>query len=147
MPFVDPITRDKVKFNPKIFEAGYFTPDMVMKEWWNGTQDFEYVHEKYWPQLVVMCEERAKEQIQNWKELGGTVGISEWKYKMKSKSYELAEKEAEVTVTAVAPLPMAITTDAPVATVAAGIVAVDNAEGVAAAAEGDGAAGGDGAAE
>ncbi len=117
MPFVDPITRDKVKFNPKVVEEGYFTPDMAMKGWWNGEQDFEYVHEKYWPRLVEMCEERAKEWMKSWRELGGKVGVSEWEYKTKSKGYKPAlekEKEAEVTVTAAdASVLMTITTDTP----------------------------------
>jgi hypothetical protein len=46
MPFVDPITREKIKFNHDIFEEGIFHPDMVMEKWWGGSQDFDYVHEK-----------------------------------------------------------------------------------------------------
>lgn len=84
MPFVDPITREKVKFNPEVYEEGYLTKDMVMKEWWNGDQDFEYVHEKYWPSLVKMCEERSSAWMENWRKLGGKIGTSEWDYKTES---------------------------------------------------------------
>ncbi len=84
LPFVDPHTRQKIKFNPDIYKDGYFTPDMAMKGWWGGEQDFEYVHEKYWPRLVEMSEERVKIWTQNWRELGAKVGISEWEYKMRS---------------------------------------------------------------
>ncbi|KAI5119418.1 hypothetical protein M0805_009869 [Coniferiporia weirii] len=77
MPFVDPITRNKVKFNPRIFDDGFFAKDQVMKEWWEGDREFEYDHERYWPALVSMCEERKKQQMQRWKELGAKVGISE----------------------------------------------------------------------
>ncbi|KDR76225.1 hypothetical protein GALMADRAFT_247498 [Galerina marginata CBS 339.88] len=80
MPFVDPITRNKVKFNPKIFEDGFFKTDMVMKEW-GGSRNFEYVHEKYWPDFVSTCEKRVKTWKDNWKVLGSKVGISEWDYK------------------------------------------------------------------
>lgn len=81
LPFVDPHTRQKIKFNPDIYKDGYFTPDMAMKEWWGGGRDFEYDHEKYWPSLVEMCEERVKIWTQNWRGLGARVGISEWEYK------------------------------------------------------------------
>ena len=99
MPFVDPVTREKVKFNPKIIEEGYFTSDMTMKEWWGGDQDFEYNHERYWPNLVEMCAERSNAWMENWQKLGGKIGISEWDYKKGSenaaKAVEVAEKQAE----------------------------------------------------
>ncbi|KAL5525775.1 hypothetical protein ACEPAG_7112 [Sanghuangporus baumii] len=81
MPFVDPVTRHKVKFNPRIIEDGFFTRDQIMKQWWGGDCDFEYVHEKYWPVLVHMCDERRAKQMKRWKELGAKVGISEWDMK------------------------------------------------------------------
>jgi hypothetical protein len=81
MPFVDPVTREKVKFNPEIIKDGLFAKDMVMSEWWGGDRDFEYVHEKYWKELVGMCEERTRRWRTRWEELGATVGLSEWEYK------------------------------------------------------------------
>jgi len=81
MPFVDPVTREKVKFNPEIIKDGLFAKDMVMSEWWGGDRDFEYVHEKYWKELVGMCEERTRRWRTRWEELGAKVGISEWEYK------------------------------------------------------------------
>ena len=102
MPFVDPVTREKVKFNPDIFEEGIFHPDMVMEKWWGGSQDFDYVHEKYWPNLVELCESRAKEWMKNWRDLGGKVGSKEWEYKQGSvplaNPEETNEKE-EIVVT------------------------------------------------
>ena len=65
MPFVDPITRNKVKFNPSIYEDGLMTQDMVMKEWWGGDNDFKWDHSKYWPALIQMTEERRKNMLQN----------------------------------------------------------------------------------
>ena len=81
MPFVDPVTRNKVKFNPDIFEDGFFEKDQVMKEWWGGDREFEWDHEQYWPALVRTCAERKAAQMQRWRELGAKVGISEWEMK------------------------------------------------------------------
>lgn len=82
MPFVDPITRNKVKFNPNIFNDGFFDKDQVMHvSGWDGGCQFEWDHAKYWPALVAMCEERREKMVKRWKELGAKVGISEWEMK------------------------------------------------------------------
>ena len=99
MPFVDPITREKVKFNPDIFEEGIFSLDMVMKEWWGGSQDFDYVHEKYWPNLIELCESRTKDWMKNWRGLGGKVGTKEWEYKQGLAKHEETTEKEEVIVT------------------------------------------------
>jgi len=98
MPFVDPVTREKIKFNPEIYEEEYFTKDMTMKEWWGGHHDFEYVHETYWASLVRMCEERSSAWMKSWEKLGGKIGTSEWEYK---KGVEVAEKQPDVAVSTV----------------------------------------------
>jgi len=82
-PFLYQATREKIKFNPQIIEEGFFAPDMVMKDWWGGDQDFEYVHEKYWAELTRISDERAKVWMINWRELGAEVGVNEWDYKTK----------------------------------------------------------------
>ena len=81
MPFVDPVTRNKVKFNPKIYEDGIMTKDQVMKEWWDGDQEFEWDHDKYWPALIKICDERRHSQMERWRQLGAKVGLSEWDFK------------------------------------------------------------------
>lgn len=81
MPFVDPVTREKIKFNPEVVKDGYFTPEMLMSGSWEGACDFEYEHDKYWPALVALCEDRKTAWFQRWRALGGTVGIKEWDYK------------------------------------------------------------------
>ncbi|CAK5268408.1 unnamed protein product [Mycena citricolor] len=80
-PFIDPLTATKLAFNPKLFEDKIFTEDVVMSEGWGGSYNFEYVHEKYWPALVAMCEERKKLWTETWVKLGGKVGIKEVDYK------------------------------------------------------------------
>ncbi|PPR00899.1 hypothetical protein CVT24_000384 [Panaeolus cyanescens] len=95
MPFVDPITRQKVKFNPDVYKEGHFTADNMMNQWWNGEQDFEYVHEKYWPALHELCETRVKAWKENWRNLGAKVGISEWEYKKGDEQKEYIGGEEE----------------------------------------------------
>lgn len=81
LPFVDPITRAKIKFNPNVIQEGLLTPENLMTQWWGGERDFEWDHEKYWPALMKMCFDRRKEQMERWKQLGGRVGVSEWEMK------------------------------------------------------------------
>ncbi|TFK27524.1 CRAL/TRIO domain-containing protein, partial [Coprinopsis marcescibilis] len=78
MPFVDPVTRHKVKMNPQVVKDGLYEEDMLMREWWGGNREFEYVHEKYWPALVSSTEERVQGWMRRWRELGGGVGVREW---------------------------------------------------------------------
>lgn len=97
MPFVDPITRNKVKFNPNIFNDGFFDKDQVMHvSGWDGGCQFEWDHAKYWPALVAMCEERREKMVKRWKELGAKVGISEWE--MKTGWSESAPDESSIPV-------------------------------------------------
>jgi hypothetical protein len=73
-------TRQKVYFNPNVIEDKILTPDMATKEW-GGSVDFIYNHMQFWPNLLSLCKKRRQEHLQNWKELGGRIGISEWDYK------------------------------------------------------------------
>jgi CRAL/TRIO domain len=91
-PFIDPVTRFKMRFNPSVITEEIFAPEMVMKEWWGGDRDFVYEHDKFWPALVNMCENRRKEWFDAWKKLGGTVGLKEWDYKMATVSGGASEK-------------------------------------------------------
>ncbi|KAI0250225.1 CRAL-TRIO domain-containing protein [Lactifluus subvellereus] len=81
-PFIDPVTRNKMKFNPKPVEDGLFKADGLVKEsGWGGSRNFEWDHEKYWPQLVRMCAEITAKQMARWRRLGARVGCDEWDYK------------------------------------------------------------------
>ncbi|PVF97228.1 CRAL/TRIO domain-containing protein [Serendipita vermifera] len=82
MPLVDPVTREKVKFNPKVVAEGLVDADMLMNaSGWGGAVDFEYNHEKYWPALMDLCKKRKEEQMDRWRKLGAKVGIDEWAIK------------------------------------------------------------------
>jgi len=67
LPFVDPHTRQKTLTLTKLD-----TLLLAVKEWWGGEQDFECVHEKYWPRLVEMSE---GQDMDSKRELGAKVGI------------------------------------------------------------------------
>jgi len=92
LPFVDPITRAKLAFNPNLVKEGFFTSDMLMANNWGGDHDFEYVHEKYWPALLEASSKNVEKWKKTWKELGGKVGISEWDYKQGDAAQEEDEK-------------------------------------------------------
>lgn len=66
-----------------------------MKDFWGGTQDFEYDHPKYWPALVTLCETRKAKWLENWKILGGTVGIHESAYKQDQVLEGATEEDVE----------------------------------------------------
>ncbi|KAG9118416.1 hypothetical protein FRC07_007081 [Ceratobasidium sp. 392] len=80
MPFVDPITRAKIKFNPDVIQEALFDKSQVMKEW-GGELDFVYEHEKSWPALVTLCDYTRAQNKERWRKLGGAVGLSEWDIK------------------------------------------------------------------
>jgi hypothetical protein len=86
-PFIDPVTREKMRFNPDVVKEELFTSDMVV-EAWGGDLVLEYEHAKYWPCLVRLTEDLKKAYMERWRTLGGTVGIKEWDYKGGSKSEE-----------------------------------------------------------
>ncbi|KAK8067119.1 CRAL/TRIO domain-containing protein [Apiospora hydei] len=66
-PFIDPITREKIKYNEDMSQ--YVPKDQLWKEF-GGEADFEYDHATYWPALNKLCDERRAERKEKW-ELGG----------------------------------------------------------------------------
>lgn len=79
-PLIDPVTREKMKFNPNVTKDALFTPEMVIKDW-GGEREIVYEHEKYWPALVKLTSEIRQDQMERWRTLGGAIGIKEWDYK------------------------------------------------------------------
>ncbi|KAI0635576.1 CRAL/TRIO domain-containing protein [Trametes polyzona] len=88
-PFIDPLTRPKLRFNPNCLGEGLFTPDQLISEW-GGSAHVEYVHERYWDPLVRMCAERREKLWEKWRERGAKVGVREWDVKC---AIELEGKE------------------------------------------------------
>ncbi|KAG6373381.1 CRAL TRIO domain-containing protein [Boletus reticuloceps] len=97
-PFIDPVTRAKMVFNPVPDDRGLwrsaeardqgqddaklFEPDQLVSESWLGAAPFTYAHEPYWPALLSMSETRRNDMTRVWRELGGVVGIKEWDVKV-----------------------------------------------------------------
>jgi hypothetical protein len=109
-PFIDPVTREKMTFNPHLINDGIFEADMVMTEW-SGAKKFEYVHEKYWPALVETCESRRKQWRDKWLNMGGVVGLKEWDFKSGSTLAPRPatdEKSAEPVVASLQPVEAAV---------------------------------------
>ncbi|KAI0331836.1 CRAL/TRIO domain-containing protein [Cubamyces sp. BRFM 1775] len=79
-PFIDPLTRPKLRFNPNCLSEGLFSPDQLLSEW-GGSAHFEYEHERYWDALVRMCAERRELLWEKWREHGAKVGVREWDVK------------------------------------------------------------------
>ncbi len=81
-PFIDPITRNKMKFNPKPVEDGLFTAAELFKDCgWGGSRNFVWDHEKYWKSFAQMCAEIKAKRMARWRELGARVGCDEWDFK------------------------------------------------------------------
>lgn len=51
-PFMDPITRDKIRFNPKLTEL--VAPDQLDRDF-GGDYNFEFNHTTYWKTLTEFC--------------------------------------------------------------------------------------------
>lgn len=84
-PLIDPITRNKMKFNPRPVEDGLFAADGLFKDsGWGGSREFVWDHERYWGSFVRMCDEIRAAQMARWRKLGSRVGCDEWDYKLEA---------------------------------------------------------------
>ena len=73
-PFIDPLTRPKLRFNPSCLSEGLFAAPRLIKEW-GGDAVVVYEHERYWPALVRMCAERRERMWEVWRARGARVGL------------------------------------------------------------------------
>ncbi|KAL1940227.1 hypothetical protein VTO73DRAFT_9179 [Trametes versicolor] len=112
-PFIDPLTRPKLRFNPNCLAEGLFPPEELIAEW-GGSAHVEYKHERYWEPLVRMCAERRERLWEKWREAGAKVGVREWDVKC-ALELEDAKKEA--------PAPMSVTAEVAKEEVAAPVIA------------------------
>ncbi|EJU04966.1 CRAL/TRIO domain-containing protein [Dacryopinax primogenitus] len=100
-PFVDPVTKGKVHFNPNVIKENLMTPDMLLSEW-NGEIQFTYEHSQFWPELLRIVKEYRGANMGRWRTLGAKVGISEWDYKNGSsvlRTFEETEKGQTIEAT------------------------------------------------
>lgn len=74
-PFIDPNTREKLKFNEDMSQ--YVPPEQMWSEFSSGKLDFDYDHSVYWPALHKLCSERREARWQRWVAGGQQLGESE----------------------------------------------------------------------
>ncbi|KAI9149546.1 putative inositol polyphosphate 5-phosphatase C9G1.10c [Paramyrothecium foliicola] len=74
-PFIDPVTREKLKFNEDMTQ--YVPPAQLWSEDWGGEMAFDYDHSVYWPALNDMCRRRREERLRRWTAAGKVIGESE----------------------------------------------------------------------
>ncbi|KAK6350082.1 hypothetical protein TWF696_006329 [Orbilia brochopaga] len=96
-PFIDPVTRPKLKFND---DMSLHVPKSHLLKEFKGDVDFTYDHAAYWPNFVELCAERRRRYEERWRANGGQIGESEFYLKGGEKSKPLptagdVEKVAE----------------------------------------------------
>lgn len=74
-PFIDPVTRDKLKFNEDMKQ--YVPAEQLWSLDWAGDLDFEYDHDTYWPALNDLCKQRREARMTRWTAAGAVIGESE----------------------------------------------------------------------
>lgn len=80
-PFIDPYTRLKTIYDQP-FEN--FVPKEQLDKEFNGMLDFDYVHDVYWPIMNEIADKKAAVVRENFKKLGGGIGLSEYDLKRSS---------------------------------------------------------------
>lgn len=73
-PFIDPITREKLKFNEDLRQH---VPVTQLIKSLGGEVDFEYDHSVYWPALNKLAEQKRKEYREKWIQGGKLIGEHE----------------------------------------------------------------------
>lgn len=70
-PFIDPQTRQKLKFNEDLRQ--HVPPSHLMKSV-GGDVEFRYDHSAYWPALIKLAEQRHQAYRQRWIQGGKQIG-------------------------------------------------------------------------
>ncbi|KAI9652199.1 MAG: hypothetical protein M1829_001820 [Trizodia sp. TS-e1964] len=73
-PFIDPLTREKLKFNEDLRSH---IPKAHLLSGFGGDVNFEYDHSIYWPSLIKLAEDRRAAQKARWVQAGKRVGENE----------------------------------------------------------------------
>ena len=74
-PFIDPMTKEKLKFEGKDLKG--LVPEGQLLRKFGGEVEFEYRHGVYWPGLCEEAERRREGMRRRWEGRGGEVGGSE----------------------------------------------------------------------
>lgn len=70
-PFIDPLTREKMKFNE---DLRLYVPPSQLWSAMGGDVDFQYEHSIYWPALIALAAERREAYRERWVAGGERVG-------------------------------------------------------------------------
>lgn len=70
-PFIDPLTREKLKFNEDMRQ---YVPEEQLWTEFGGSLEFEYDHATYWPALQKLCAERRQSRMKRWVAGGSRIG-------------------------------------------------------------------------
>ncbi|GAM90587.1 hypothetical protein ANO11243_086320 [Dothideomycetidae sp. 11243] len=70
-PFIDPVTREKMKFQPNNKD---FIPVEQLWNEYGGDLEFEYNHDDYWPALNEECRRRRQAYRERWQAGGRRIG-------------------------------------------------------------------------
>jgi hypothetical protein len=73
-PFIDPVTKSKIKPNEPL--PNHVPTSQLMKVS-GGEVDFKYDHSVYWPALEKLTTERRQQRKERWEKAGKIVGESE----------------------------------------------------------------------
>ena len=73
-PFIDPLTREKLKFNEDL--RTHVPPTQLLKTV-GGDVEFEYDHSSYWPALNSLAAKRRREYRERWEAGGKRLGEHE----------------------------------------------------------------------
>ncbi|KAH3963100.1 hypothetical protein HBI25_180540 [Parastagonospora nodorum] len=73
-PFIDPVTKSKIKYNEPLVDHVPASQLMVAA---GGEVDFKYDHSIYWPALAEMAAERKQQRKDRWEKAGKPIGESE----------------------------------------------------------------------
>ncbi|ETN44814.1 uncharacterized protein HMPREF1541_09689 [Cyphellophora europaea CBS 101466] len=98
-PFIDPLTREKIKFNE---DSGLHVPrEQLLKES-GGLVEFDYDHSVYWPALTQLADQNRAERKARWEKAGKRVGEYEM-YLKRGQDKCLADLEKESVLAAAVP--------------------------------------------
>ncbi|WPK25247.1 hypothetical protein PUMCH_002554 [Australozyma saopauloensis] len=73
-PFIDPLTRQKLVYDEPF--ANYVPLEQLDQDF-GGKVNFEYDHEKYWPEMLKIAKEKKALYMKRFEEFGATVGLAE----------------------------------------------------------------------
>ncbi|KAI5966441.1 PDR16 [Candida pseudojiufengensis] len=73
-PFIDPLTREKLVFDQPFIN---YVPKIQLDKDFKGDVNFIYDHEKYWPKMIEMSDNKQKNYYERFEKFGEIVGLSE----------------------------------------------------------------------